>query len=409
MKYALALEGGGTKGSYHAGAFKALKELNIDIEAIVGTSIGSINGACFIQSGWETLYEYWEEMEPSKLIPSKYKELMNVLSSSQHKNYLNLLKELKEIVKDHGVDISVMKETIYDLINEDDIRKSRINYGLVTFSLTEMKPVEIMISEIADGKLLEFILASAYLPGFKREKLSGKSFIDGAIYDNLPINLLIKHRYKNIIAIELDGIGVKRKAKKRGFEITYITPSESTGGTIDFSKEVNRRNLKMGYFDTYRSLTVLYGKWYYVNNIWSPEEAYNIINSLTKEQVYKMADIMNIKKIPYKRCLYEKLIPKLMEMTDMAEFIDYNMFLLYLTEFVAKKLEIDRFEFLSFNELVELVRGKIQFYYDDSFDFGETIIKVLKATKLYSFTFKDELIISCVQLILIGEGGENEL
>ena len=409
MKYALALEGGGTKGSYHAGAFKALEELNIEIEAIVGTSIGSINGACFIQNGWEILYKYWEEMEPSKLIPSKYKELMNVLNSGGHKNYLNLLKELKEIVKDHGLDISVMKESIYNLIDEDEIRKSSINYGLVTFSLTEMKAVEVMINEISKGKLLEYVLASAYLPVFKREKLSGKNFIDGAVYDNLPINLLIKHRYKNIIAIELDAIGFKRKAKKKGFEITYISPSEKTGGTIDFSKEVSDKNLKMGYFDTYKSLTVLYGKWYYLNSIWSPEEAYNAINSLNKEQVYKIADILSIKKIPYKRCLYEKIIPKIMEISDMPEFIDYNMFLLYLIEFVAKKLEIDRFRFLIFTELVELVRKKIQYYYKDSSDFGGNIIKAFKTTKLYNFTFKDELLISCVHLILTEKGGENEL
>ena len=45
--YGLVLAGGGTKGAYEVGAWKALRELGVDITAIVGTSIGAINGALF--------------------------------------------------------------------------------------------------------------------------------------------------------------------------------------------------------------------------------------------------------------------------------------------------------------------------------------------------------------------------
>ena len=38
--YALVLAGGGTKGAYQVGVWKALKELNINVKAIAGTSIG---------------------------------------------------------------------------------------------------------------------------------------------------------------------------------------------------------------------------------------------------------------------------------------------------------------------------------------------------------------------------------
>lgn len=42
MKLGLALAGGGVKGASHIGAIKALEENGIQIEAIAGTSIGSI-------------------------------------------------------------------------------------------------------------------------------------------------------------------------------------------------------------------------------------------------------------------------------------------------------------------------------------------------------------------------------
>lgn len=38
--YGVVLQGGGTKGSYHIGVWKALRELGIEIGAVTGTSIG---------------------------------------------------------------------------------------------------------------------------------------------------------------------------------------------------------------------------------------------------------------------------------------------------------------------------------------------------------------------------------
>ena len=42
--YGLVLEGGGARGSYHVGVYKALNEAGIELKGIVGTSIGALNG-----------------------------------------------------------------------------------------------------------------------------------------------------------------------------------------------------------------------------------------------------------------------------------------------------------------------------------------------------------------------------
>ena len=57
--YGLVLEGGGAKGAYHVGAFKALKELGIEIGGIAGSSIGAINGAMMVQGNYELLEKVW--------------------------------------------------------------------------------------------------------------------------------------------------------------------------------------------------------------------------------------------------------------------------------------------------------------------------------------------------------------
>ncbi|WP_107925793.1 patatin-like phospholipase family protein [Brachyspira hampsonii] len=48
-KIALVLDGGGAKGAYHIGVFKALKELDIIkyITAISGASVGALNACLF--------------------------------------------------------------------------------------------------------------------------------------------------------------------------------------------------------------------------------------------------------------------------------------------------------------------------------------------------------------------------
>ena len=57
MKIGLALSGGGIRGAAHVGAIKALEENGIKIDAVAGTSAGSIVTALYamgytISSNW---------------------------------------------------------------------------------------------------------------------------------------------------------------------------------------------------------------------------------------------------------------------------------------------------------------------------------------------------------------------
>ena len=45
--FSLVLAGGGAKGAYQLGAFKAIKEFDININAYSGSSIGGINSLFF--------------------------------------------------------------------------------------------------------------------------------------------------------------------------------------------------------------------------------------------------------------------------------------------------------------------------------------------------------------------------
>ena len=52
MEYGLVLAGGGVRGAYQIGVWKALKELKIKVSAVSGVSIGAVNGALFVPKNY---------------------------------------------------------------------------------------------------------------------------------------------------------------------------------------------------------------------------------------------------------------------------------------------------------------------------------------------------------------------
>src|SRR3974390_3372083 len=65
-KIVFALQGGGALGAYQAGAFQGLVEHGIQLDWIVGSSIGAINGAIIAgnppQHRVECLRAFWEHL-----------------------------------------------------------------------------------------------------------------------------------------------------------------------------------------------------------------------------------------------------------------------------------------------------------------------------------------------------------
>ena len=59
---ALVLSGGGSKGSYQIGAWKALKKLHIKFDIVTGTSVGALNGALITQKNYYKAIHLWKKM-----------------------------------------------------------------------------------------------------------------------------------------------------------------------------------------------------------------------------------------------------------------------------------------------------------------------------------------------------------
>ncbi|MFA5340488.1 MAG: patatin-like phospholipase family protein [Clostridia bacterium] len=257
MKYQLVLAGGGARGSYQIGVWKALRELNIEIDMVIGTSIGSVNGAAVACDAFNQAEHLWKTLDMPTIFDITYNKEDGEPNTSEY---------IESILKNKGLDTSAIKCYLNEVIDEDVLRNSSIDYALVTFSLTQMKPVILFKKDIPQGKVVDFILASSAVPGFKKQEIDGQLYIDGGIYDNLPINVLIDHGYKNIIAVSNAAIGVYRKVKDSDANIIFIENQGIQGGILEFDPEIAKKNIMLGYLDGMKTFGKYIGQCYYITD-----------------------------------------------------------------------------------------------------------------------------------------------
>lgn len=393
----LALEGGGAKGSYQIGAWKAFRELGIEFDGVVGTSIGAINGALIVSDAYEKALELWEEVDPRRVIKVNEK-LYDSLREGNYKieDWQIIVNQLQQIIKDVGIDITPMIHTLEDLIDEDLVRKSNKDYGFVTVCLTDKKSIEIFIEDVPRGKLVEYIVASSYLPIFKNEKFEGKTFLDGGFYNNLPINMLIEKGYKEIIAIKLLSAGRVKKLEKNDVKIIYIKPNQKLGKVLDFSKEQADYNFNLGYFDTMKVFKKLKGEEYYIKSYLTEEKAIDFFNSLSPELIMKLKNIMLIKtNYNYKRTLFENIIPKLIELLRLDKNASYENLLIRLLEALANYTKLKVFNIYTIEEMIEEINNK-----DIRQDLDDESRKFFDSSDLFLRFSKDEMLKKVLFIIL---------
>ena len=189
-EYGLVFDGGGARGAYQIGAWKALEEVGIKIQAVAGTSVGALNGALVCMGNLEQAENIWKKMTFSQVMDvddEKMEELFDGEISLGE-----FLKSLWKKLSDGGIDITPLKELIHEVVDEEKIRNCGKEFCLLTFSLSEFRELDLSVEDIPEGLLEDFLLASAYLLGFKNEPLHGKTYLDGGVVNNVPTNSLIK-------------------------------------------------------------------------------------------------------------------------------------------------------------------------------------------------------------------------
>lgn len=261
--YGLVLAGGGGKGAYQIGAWKAMRELGITFNAVAGASIGSINGAFIAADDFSGAMDFWNSIQVSKGIKIQ-EELPDPENLFSKKNWGALF---REVLKNSGFDASPARDFIGSYIDEEKVRKSKIPLGIVTVEMSQdITPLELFTKDIPNGELVDYLLASSNIPLAKNIGPEGGRFLDGGAYDNIPISFLRRNGYNRLIVVDISNIkGINHRLDFSNCEIVYIRPYniEDLGAAFDFDDETIEKRMLLGYLDTKKAFSLLLGNIFY--------------------------------------------------------------------------------------------------------------------------------------------------
>ena len=171
MKIGLTLSGGVARGIAHIGAIKALRENDIEIDCVSGSSAGSIVAALYASNvSTEGMLEFVKNA-------SLYRIFKIALPKMGITN-LNYLKEKLEafIEEDH---FEALPKKLY-------LAVSNLNTGKCEY--------------LNSGSVINSVLASCSLPFlFSPIEIGESIYVDGGLLDNFPVKPLIEIEKVNVL------------------------------------------------------------------------------------------------------------------------------------------------------------------------------------------------------------------
>ena len=246
---ALVLAGGGARGSYQVGVWRALTELGWRPQIITCTSVGSLNGAMFALDLYETARDMW--------LTIRSQDVMEL--PEEHADLSELHAFLRDAVRAGGMDVTPLEEIVERVLDEDKLRASPIRFGLVTVEQKGLKARELPLEEIPQGKVKDYLLASAAcFPALRARQIDGVKFLDGGYSDNMPTGLAKTMGADELVCVDLEGVGITRP-NRTGLPTTLIKSYWELGDILHFDPDTARRNIELGYYDTLRAFGRLRG------------------------------------------------------------------------------------------------------------------------------------------------------
>lgn len=200
MKLGLALAGGGVKGAAHIGAIKALEENGIKIEAVAGTSIGSIVSSLYAM-GYTT----------EKMLEI-FKYFSKGIMKADARHFAGNLKTTRRLLGDGLLSGENIEIAITECAKEKGIKNIKdINMPIAipTVDIVECKKYVFTNADLEGDYYINNALigkaarASSSYPGvfapciYKEHK-----FVDGGILDNVPADEVKKLGVDKVLTLK---------------------------------------------------------------------------------------------------------------------------------------------------------------------------------------------------------------
>lgn len=383
MKIGIVLSGGGSKGAYQIGVWKALKKLHVKYNIVTGTSVGALNAALMTQGTYYKGLHLWKNLSFEDVIDEQINE-----DITTKKGKHTILKTYAKGIKNGGFSIENLEKTIDQILNIKKIYRSKVDMGIVTVKADDLHPILLTKKQINPHDLKNYLIASAScFPAFKKKNIDDIEYIDGGFFDNLPINLAIEMGAEEIIAVDLKEIGIKRRIKNQDVKITTISPRNDIGSFLIFDSNSSKRAIRLGYNDTMKTFDKLDGMNYTFkkNDIHKNYLKYNKILLSKYQLIFKEKEFL--KMIERLGTIFE------IDDSNIYSFKKFNSLL--KKEFLQIKSDLTINNLIDEKNIKHLFSSKIVLkYIYDALDKKDERLK--KIVKIFSKEYEAVLYLKCI-------------
>lgn len=410
MKRAIALGAGGARGAYQIGAWKALRELGVDYDIVVGSSIGSVNGVAMVQDDYDLALDLWKNISVDKIFAGDVDldfEPQDIIGSTG-----KLVSLLIKILTNKGLDISPFLDLLNDIVDEEKVRASAREFGIVALRVPLIKGMEITKEKMKVGYMAKYILASSSaFPVFPVCEVDGNKYIDGGYYDSLPIKFARNLGAEEVVAIDVS-LSTTHEEELSSNDVIYIKSAWSLGPFLDFDNESIMRNMDLGYNDTMK----VYGKYrgFRYTFLLNDEESFNDVALALKKSIEKVDHEMNLQK--YKRIRNilnsKNLLDYIAKYTDNKELSPYE-YLLRAEEICAELFTQNPQEIYDFislkDQLMSHFNNPRKVDYEKIFNNLSSIMSIMELYEYIKQISNEEIIASILYKLLDGQDIVSEM
>lgn len=264
----LVFSGGGGKGAYEIGVWKALDLLGItpNIGGVSGASVGALNAALFAQGDLLTAEAVWKSISPEAVIT-----LNGPFSGLQR--FLDLFdKEIEKWIQEYLSNCGLLSKGGISHLIQEYIQANQIStfngpVYVVAYNLRKKQLEYFDLQKTRTVDELEYqLLASASIPViFGETYIEGDIYLDGGIPilgDNTPVFPLYRHGFRRLIVVHLSREFPIDRTHFPGCDIIEITPCDDLGdlftGTLNFNQHQLQQHIERGFRDAYQVLKPLH-------------------------------------------------------------------------------------------------------------------------------------------------------
>ena len=237
QKIGLVLGGGGGKGAYQIGVWKALREYKIDkyITYLSGTSIGSLNSLLFLTGDLDNAINVWSNITRETALTKKsVKEIFFKKSLYSRDGFIDLAEKNVDFEK-------ISNSKVKSFVTATPVSKN-----------VEGAPTNFCLNGKSKSDILNYVLASSAIPViFEPVVINGIKYRDGYMVDNNPVRVLKEQGCKLIFVVPLKEFSIANEcADKDTLIIDFVSPYNDYGiidGTLDFVSERAKMRMNHGY------------------------------------------------------------------------------------------------------------------------------------------------------------------